>query len=623
MKPFSRSVIELFDGKKRYVIPMFQRQYVWSEQKQLPRLWEDIKGKAEQRLANRSTMPHFLGAAVIAQIKTFGNEVQAYDVIDGQQRLTTFQILLTAFRDVAASKESEYADELAKYIINDGIMKDKAVERFKLWPTQVDRAQIRALADSGSLAAVRVKEANELGERKTGVKPNMIAAYRYFYDRISGFVNEPYDQSASEERIQALFQSLKNDLALVSIELEGDDDPQVIFETLNGFNEPLLPTDLMRNFVFQRAYREERGDDDKTPEQLYDQYWLPFDRHFWKREEKQGRLKRPRIDIFFQHFLAMKRASEINVGRLYYEYRDWILNEKPYRRIEEELQDAEAFAGVYRKLLTPEIESDLSEFAAMLNVFDVKTISPLMLFLCGEAKLPSLQLQQALSMLESYLVRRAICGLTTKNYNHFFLQLVQALRGTDGVVEKLTLQLREAGADATLWPDDATFSSAWMSRPLYSELSSIRLQYIMKRIEQAKRKAKNEDITIHSALTVEHVMPVAWWTHWPLSDGRMSKSPTDRMLDGLNGIVDDDAAARDKVIHTMGNLTMLTASMNSSLQNAPYVEKRPEILRHSALSLNREFHDFDIWDEGLIDRRGRALFALALKIWPRNEGPVA
>ncbi len=623
MKPFSRSVIELFDGKKRYVIPMFQRQYVWSEKKQLPRLWEDIRGKTEQRLANKSMMPHFLGAAVIAQIKTFGNEVQAYDVIDGQQRLTTFQILLTAFRDVAASKGSEYADELTKYIVNDGIMKDKAVERFKLWPTQVDRPQIKALADCGSLAAVRAKEAEELGERKTGVKPIMIAAYGYFYDRISGFLDEPFGESTHEERIQALFQSLKNDLALVSIELEGDDDPQVIFETLNGFNEPLLPTDLMRNFIFQRAYREERGDEDKTPEQLYDQYWLPFDQHFWKREEKQGRLKRPRIDIFFQHFLAMKRGSEINVGRLYHEYRDWILNQKPYGRIEEELKDAEKFATVYRKLLTPDTASDLSDFAAMLNVFDVKTISPVILFLCGEAELSGVQLQRALTMLESYLIRRGVCGLTTKNYNHYFLQLVQALRGEEDVVGALAQQLREADAPATLWPDDAMFGSAWLSRPLYLELPSIRLQYIMKRIEQAKRVAKSEQVTIHSALTVEHVMPVAWWTHWPLQDCRMAKSSTDRMLDGLNGVVDEAATARDKVVHTIGNLTMLTRPMNSTLQNAAYADKRPEILKHSALSLNREFHDFDVWDEGAIDRRARALFGVAMKIWPRDAGPDA
>src|SRR5690554_3653287 len=116
MKPFSRSIIELFDGKKRYVIPMFQRQYVWREDRQLGRVWEDLKAKTEQRQDNNSTSPHFLGAIVISLLPTFGRQVQAYDVIDGQQRLTTFQVLLIAFRDVCCSLNSEFADELNKYI---------------------------------------------------------------------------------------------------------------------------------------------------------------------------------------------------------------------------------------------------------------------------------------------------------------------------------------------------------------------------------------------------------------------------------------------------------------------------------------------------------------------------
>ena len=174
MKPFSRSVIELFDGKKRYVIPMFQRQYVWREDRQLGRMWEDLKARTEQRLDNKATSPHFLGAIVISLLPTFGRKVQAYDVVDGQQRLTTFQVLLNAFRDVARALESEFADELSKYIVNEGIMEDKAVERYKVWPTQVDRPQMKALVDCGSQEGVEALEKAELGKKKTGVEPIMI-----------------------------------------------------------------------------------------------------------------------------------------------------------------------------------------------------------------------------------------------------------------------------------------------------------------------------------------------------------------------------------------------------------------------------------------------------------------
>lgn len=615
MKPFSRSIIELFDGKKRYVIPMFQRQYAWREERQLSRLWDDLKTKAERRLENKVTTPHFMGAIVICLLPTFGRQVQAYDVIDGQQRLTTFQVLLNAFRDVCRVGKSEFADELDKYIVNEGIMEDKTVERYKVYPTQVDRPQMKALVDAGSFEAVVAIEKAELGKQRTGVEPIMIAAYRYFVREIAKFVGAESSEFKPEDRIEALFHALKHDLSLVSIELEGGDDPQVIFETLNGFNEPLQPTDLMRNFVFQRAYREKRGEGDKTPDELYTEYWLPLDRHFWKREEKQGRLKRPRIDLFFQHFLAMKQATDINVGRLYHDYKTWIETAKPYASVEEELKDTVHFSGIFRHLIAPEESSDLCEFAGMLNIFDVRTITPLILFLCGEANLKGTELKNALTALESFLVRRAVCGLTTKNYNRLFLQLVDGLRGTENVGSGLTALLLKGEGDAVVWPDDVAFSTAWLSRKLYADLVTTRLQFMLKRIEQAMRSEKNEDIHVKGALTIEHLMPSAWATKsWPLPDGRIGLSAVDRLL----GNAPDPASEyRDQIIHTVGNLTLLTQPLNSSIQNGPWADKRPEILAQSALALNREFHDYPEWSETTIDRRGREMLAHALATWPR------
>ena len=615
MKPFQRSVIELFDGKKRYLIPLYQRQYVWRFDRQLARFWEDLKTKAEQHLKNETTVPHFLGAIVISHIPTFGRQVPAYDVIDGQQRLTTFQVLLGAFRDVAQISKSEFAAELQKHIVNDGIMEDKAVERYKVWPSQVDRPQMRALVDSGSRKNVDALEKSELGKATTGVEPIMLRAYTYFYDQIYDFINAKYLDSTKDDRIEALFHALKYGLGLVAIELEGGDDPQVIFETLNGLNEPLLPSDLMRNFIFQRAYHEKRTSDEKTPDDLYNEYWLPFDRHFWKREEKQGRLKRPRVDIFFQHFLAMKKATDINVGRLYHEYRVWINDTKPYAKVESELIDASHYAAIYKKLLTPEEPSDLSSFAEMLNVLDVKTITPLILFLCGETQLTGDSLTQALAMLESYLVRRAVCGFTTKNYNRYFLQLVETLRGKTQTVAALieALAKSDASNDATYWPNDTAFRQAWMGQPLYNQLASQRLQYILKKIEDALRNAKNEKIEIKSTLTIEHVMPVEWCEFWPLPDGRIAKSSLERILDPNPDELSDN---RDRVIHTIGNLTLLTQPLNSSVQNRSYAEKRPEILKQSALALNREFQSYETWDEKSISARSRKLFDHALHLWP-------
>ena len=140
MKPYTRSIIELFDGKKRYLIPLYQRQYAWKIEPQLQLLWGDIERAVARLVTDRASLtPHFMGAIVIAQIKTFGKQVQAFEVIDGQQRLTTFQLLLTALRDVASANNSKYADELQKYLLNDGVMENPEAERFKLWPSLTDR----------------------------------------------------------------------------------------------------------------------------------------------------------------------------------------------------------------------------------------------------------------------------------------------------------------------------------------------------------------------------------------------------------------------------------------------------------------------------------------------------
>ncbi|MDQ4625020.1 DUF262 domain-containing protein [Janthinobacterium lividum] len=627
MRPFSRSIIELFDGKKRYLIPLFQRQYVWREDVQLNRIWDDVRSKAELRIANRVTLPHFLGAIVICSVTTFGKQVQAFDVIDGQQRLTTFQILLCAFRDVAQNFGSEFSAELQSYIANDGVMEDKKVERYKLWPTQVDRGQLKAIVDEGSLQNLLACEASEFSQQKTGVSPNMIVAYRFFYNKIADFVKDPSIELPVEERIEALFNALKSDLALVSIELEGGDDPQVIFETLNGFSQPLLPTDLMRNYVFQKAYKEEllsrvaaaangtlTTEERKSPEDLYAEYWLPLDHTFWKKQEKQGRFKRPRIDNFFAHFLAMKKATDVNIGRLFHEYKQWVEVSKPYASVEILLQDASHYASVYAGLVQPVPGGSFIKFSQVQSSFEVSTIIPLVLYLAGEAELPEPQLAACLDILESFLIRRAVCGLTTKNYNRLFLQIIEQIRGEEDVPAALLVALSKPGPEnpSVVWPDDAMFRLNWNARPIYNELNSARIQYILLRIEAAMRTAKTEDLTINSKLTVEHIMPINWWTYWPLVGGRIG---VDSLTRFASPQPDPEASARDVAVHTLGNLTLLTQALNSSVSNGPWIDKRGEILAHSALAISRSLVEVETWNEAAIEARSKRLLSHALKVW--------
>jgi hypothetical protein len=602
MKAHARSVFHLFDGKRRYLIPLFQRQYVWTQARQWEPLWEDIASVLERRRQQRTAQPHFMGAVVLDRIATFGNQVFAQLIIDGQQRLTTYQIILTALRDVASLHGAQsYAEEVQRYLLNTGIMERPEEEQFNVWPTRVDQVAFTTVITGGSLEAVTSHHLSRAS--------NLVAAYQFFHDAISRLVSQEAAAGQAEKTVELLYQALRDDLEVVSIELEGDDDPQVIFETLNARGEPLLPSDLLRNFLFWRA---SRGGENR--EALYDRYWLPLDQHLWKKEMRVGRLKRPRIDVFLQHFLEAQEGQEINVARLFHEYRAWILESRPYPTVEEELRALTAHAEVFRRILeeTPD-QRPYGIFFWRIRELDVGTVYPLLLLIFTETGLDQPDIVGMLTDLESYLFRRLICGLTPKNYNKVFLQLVRELRRSGLGRQSLQQALLALRGDAGVWPNDKMFAEAWLRRNVYSEIKPAgRLLVVLRAIEDGLRTSAGEDILIRSTLTVEHVMPQAWEKTLPLSDGRMAPQWVDRLAS------DDypEAAERDRVLHTVGNLTLLTRPLNTAVSNAPYQEKRPAICAQSALALNRHFQGVETWGPAEINERGRRLLDVALRVWP-------
>ena len=206
--------------------------------------------------------------------------------------------------------------------------------------------------------------------------------------------------------------------------------------------------------------------------------------------------------------------------------------------------------------------------------------------------------------LESFLVRRMICGRTIKNYNRLFLQIAaelnEAAKAT-GVVDRAAFQkvLLAKTGDAVDWPSDAEFETAWQEVPAYERLSAAKVEMVLLALDLELRTKKGESITIDDDLTIEHVMPQDWEEHWPLPAS------------------DRAGIARDKVLHTFGNLTLLTQGLNTAVSNGPYSAKQPEITAQSSLRLNAYFQSVDAWDEAAIAAREKELFALALTIWPR------
>lgn len=621
MKANAAPILAVFEKKMRLEVPLFQRQYVWNREQQWEPLWEDIERKFTEFLEGRKDAPvHFLGAMVLDQKQTPTTHVDKRQVIDGQQRLTTLQIFLTAFRDFCrAQGAEEMAREVESFTLNKGMMAEPEVDKFKVWPTQLDRAQFRDVVTSGSRAELEKKHplVRQKYARSYDPRPKMVEAYFFFHDSLSTFFlgteTEPAlcADVALASRLEEAFQALKNALQVVVIDLEAGDDAQVIFETLNARGEPLLPADLLRNFIFLRAART-----GESQEALYDQYWKQFDDQFWREEIRQGRLSRPRSDLFMQHFLSSRQCVDIPVKHLFVEYKFWINKERPFATVRDELATLARQGIDFRRMIAPAQDDHLRPLMQFMQAFEISTAYPLLLSLL-DAKVSEPILDEIAVVLESYLLRRAVCGYTTKNYNRIFLQLTKAIRKETVTAQRLRELLFEFKGDSTEWPTDEVFAKAWMTGRVYHQLNNPKLVHILKRISSETLTSKHENVQVTGDLTVEHLMPQQWIEFWPLPDGSTGMSDVDQLLADQHDPRFIATRLRDAAVQTFGNLTIITQPLNSSVSNSAWSVKKPALLQSSLLPINSMLSSVDSWNEDSIEKRGKTLLAHALKIWPR------
>lgn len=564
---------------------------------------------------------HFLGAMVFDQKQTPTVHVVKRQVIDGQQRLTTLQIFLATFRDFCTETGcSDVAGELQGFIFNKGMMPDPETDKFKVWPTQADRAQFKDVMTSASRAELLKRHplVKQKYARSYDPRPRMVEAYLFFYKQLQelfiGTEKAPAfaAETSLEARVELSFAALKELLKVVVIDLDNDDDAQVIFETLNARGEPLLPADLLRNFIFLRAARSDKG---PPIEQLYEKYWRKFDDDFWRKEVKQGRLTRPRSDLYIQHFLASKQTDDIPIKHLFAEYKSWIERKSPYPSVEAELSTLSRQGDAFRRIIEPTADDVIYPLVTFLDTFDIRTAYPLLLHLL-EQDLPPDEWQKISETLESYLVRRAMCGLTTKNYNRTFLGLTRVLQKDEATAERISQALSEFKGESNEWPRDDAFRAAWNEGGAYQLLQSSRLVHLLRRLDQTFLTSKSEAITIHSALTIEHLMPQKWVEHWPLPDGKHGLSYEE--LEDADPKSPEAVATRRRnaLIHSIGNLTILSQGLNSAVSNGPWKTKKPEVLKHSLLPINQLLQDQSEWTEDSIMERSKELFKVALKLWP-------
>jgi hypothetical protein len=595
------TLVSIFGKDVRYVVPMFQRPYVWNMTEHWEPLWDDVRGvterlrEADDEAARKGTQaqvpPHFLGAIVLDQMATTTGSIETRSVIDGQQRLTTLQVLLAAAQASAQAQGFEQqARLLGRLLWNDrDLVGDQPDMEFKMWPTNADREAFRA-----------VMRGEQISSMSENASLKLATAMQYFRSVIDGWAEEL--GAECESYFVALTATLRQHLKVVAIDLDVEDNAQVIFETLNARGTPLQAADLVKNFLFQMADREKVSVD-----KLYEEYWAPFDRQLWRREIRQGRLVRPALDVFLGHWLAMVKETDTLVHQLFTVLKSYVHSSGLTGS--QVIADLARSGRNYLEMQAYPRETLEGQFFYRQNLMDTTTTIPLLLYLFGldSGVLPRARRQTALRAIESYLVRRMLCRFTTKGYNRIFLDLLGEVKKQPAEADEVVLRfLRRQQGESQFWPGDDLVRDRVAQTPLYTAVPRSRVRLVLEALERELRTGFSEETEPPSDLTIEHVLPQDWKAHWPL--------PSEAELEVAT-------IARDRIKHTLGNLTLITGKLNTSASNGAWAVKKDALRDHSVLRLNWSLLKTDPadWDEDAIARRTSQLTDRLLEIWPGPE----
>src|SRR6185437_4765734 len=358
----------ILGGVQQYVIPLFQRPYSW-DSKQWTTLWQDLAELCEDEKPRN----HFIGSIVTIPSKSVPEGVTKFILIDGQQRLTTLLVLLAVIRDKARNQPGNLPDK-----IDDLLLKNRHQEGtdvYKLLPTQMNR-------DRGDFSTIMSGE--EI------LKDGKISrAYEFFEKRL---------RLQPEIDLEHLYNVIRNNLVLVSIVLDKDDNPYLIFESLNAKGERLTQADLIRDFIFMRIHVNEQ-------ERMFNEQWRPM-------QERLGE----NLTEFIRHFL-MRDGKSVKQSDIYYTLKESI-EDQPDEEVVRLLHKVAAYSRYYTKLLDPSGEKSdrISIRMTRLNRFEATTAYPFLLNVYHDyetAELSEDGFIAILDVLETFLIRRFVCGIPT------------------------------------------------------------------------------------------------------------------------------------------------------------------------------------------------------------------
>lgn len=596
----------LFGMPQYLTVPIYQRPYVWTEDDQWAPLWADIRRIAEHRLGSAGAFAtHFLGAVVTQQAEAQPVGVQEYLIVDGQQRLTTLQLILDATASAFDSRElSALSGQLGFLTHNSAMFLGTGQPGLKLRHTNRDR-----IAFEEVMLAPPPVDYSALSCRGSLI----VRAHEFFAASVGRWLDE--GPEPAETRAEALAVALQNALQLVVIQLASSEDSQEIFETLNARGTPLTAADLIKNYVFQRLKTE--GVDEA---EVYERWW-PFETKFWEAEVSVGRFTTSRSAVFLSQWLVSRVGKEISPRSTFSRFKFFVEHETPLSMeglLREITQQAEGYRRVTERSWDAHANLDRIELHFYrMGVAQVELTKPVFLWLMepGTNYQPSTA-ARVISAVESWVVRRRLLRLQSADLGRIAADLITVARGsTDqdvtGLVEGFLASQRSA---SSYWPGDAEIRSTLIDEQFYRRFSQPMQRMLLQAVEDFYRgftgaMPSKTGVRVHrDKQQVEHLLPRSWGNHWPVEDAAAK-------------------ADRDEHVHRLGNLTLLTGSLNASVSNGAWLGdggKRAALRRHDVFLLNRQVIDRSEagWDEELIDARTDELVDAFVATWPVPDGHV-
>ena len=552
MKATETRLTKFLQGTHQFIIPIYQRTYSWTE-KQCEQLWNDII-RVSQNEANPS---HFIGSLVsIDKGQNGPSGVDQYLVIDGQQRLTTLTLLLSAFSKALKGQDSTEVTEKKitnRFLFNNEESKE---ERYKLILTQSDKDTL-----------IRLLDGQELPEKySANIKNN----YDFFESKIE----------KSKVDLDGLYRGILK-LMVVDISLNTiHDNPQRIFESLNSTGRELSQADLIRNYVLMGLDKEEQ-------EYIYTNHWRPIEEGFDRAQATEY------FDRFMRDYLTIKTGQIPNIKDVYSSFKEHVTNEqKPTREL---VSDIHYFARFFCRLAFVEKPNgDLEKKIADINTLKVDVAYPFLLEVYSDFDRNLITKDEALevfSMVESYVFRRAICGVPTNSLNKTFANLASEIKKDDYVESlKAAFVFKES---YRRFPKNDEFELQLILKDVYNTRRI--LKYLLGKLENFDRK---ETVNVDE-YTIEHIMPQNKNLSW-----KWKKDLGEKW-----------AEVHSKYLHTIGNLTL--TGYNPELSDKSFLEKRDMEggFSKSPICLNSDLAALTQWNEDAILMRACKMTKKSLKIW--------